>query len=45
MTLGSFWLDVGYGTWASPGPVSRGQFTSVRVVNSDGTVLATAQLP
>jgi len=45
MTLGSFWLDVGYGTWASPGPVSRGQFTSVRVVSSDGTVLATAQLP
>jgi len=45
MTLGSFWLDSGYGTWASPGPVSRGQFTSLRLVSSDGTVLATALLP
>jgi len=44
-TLGSFWLDAGYGAWASPGPVSRGQFTSARLVAADGTVLATASLP
>jgi hypothetical protein len=44
-TLGSFWLDAGYGTWGSPGPVSRGQFASARLVSADGTVLATAQLP
>jgi hypothetical protein len=43
-TIGSFWLDAGYGTWASPGPVSRGQFTSAQVVSADGTVLATARL-
>jgi hypothetical protein len=42
MTLGAFWLDAGYGTWASPGPVSHAQFTSVRLVRTDGTVLATA---
>jgi methionine-rich copper-binding protein CopC len=44
MTLGSFWLDAGYGTWASPDPVSYAQFTSVRLVRTDGTVLATASL-
>jgi hypothetical protein len=43
-TIGSFWLDAGYGTWASPGPVSHGQFTNARVVSADGTVLATARL-
>jgi hypothetical protein len=43
-TLGSFWVDAGYGTWASPGPVSHGQFTSARLVSRDGTVLATASL-
>jgi hypothetical protein len=45
MTLGSFWLDAGYGTWGSPGPVSRGQFTGARLLSTDGTVLATASLP
>jgi hypothetical protein len=45
MTLGSFWLDAGYGTWASPGSVGHAQFTSVRLVRTDGTVLATASLP
>jgi len=45
MTLGSFGLDAGYGAWASPGPVSHGQFTSVRLVAADGTVLASASLP
>jgi len=44
-TLGSFWLDAGYGAWASPGPLSHGQFTSARLVAADGTVLATASLP
>ena len=45
ITLGSFWLDAGYGTWGSPGPVSDGQFTSARLVSTDGTVLATASFP
>jgi hypothetical protein len=45
MTLGSFWLDGGYGAWESPGPVSDGQFTSARLVAAGGTVLATASLP
>ena len=45
VTLGSFWLDGGYGAWASPGPVSDGQFTSARLLAADGTVLATASLP
>jgi len=44
-TLGSFWLDAGYGAWASPGPVSHGQFTGARLVSADGTVLATASFP
>jgi hypothetical protein len=43
-TLGSFRLDAGYGAWASPGPVSPDQFTTVRLVRTDGTVLATASL-
>jgi hypothetical protein len=45
VTLGSFWLDGGYGAWGSPGPVSDGQFTSARLVSTDGTVLATASFP
>jgi hypothetical protein len=45
MTLGSFWLDDGYGAWGSPAPVSDGQFTSARLVAADGTILATAALP
>ncbi|HEX3513509.1 MAG TPA: hypothetical protein VHT26_05865 [Trebonia sp.] len=44
-TLGSFWLDAGYGSWVSPGPVGHGQFTSARLVSADGTVLATASFP
>jgi hypothetical protein len=44
-TLGSFWVDAGYGAWASPGPVSHDQFTGARLVSADGTVLATASFP
>jgi len=44
-TLGTFWVDAGYGAWASPGPVSHGQFTGARLVSADGTVLATASFP
>ena len=45
VTLGSFWLDAGYGTWGSPGPVGHGQFTGARLVSADGTILATARFP
>lgn len=45
VTLGSFWLDAGYGTWASPGPLSHGQFTGARLVSTDGIILATARFP
>jgi hypothetical protein len=45
VTLGSFWLDGGYGAWGSPVPAGDGQFTSARLVAADGTVLATASLP
>jgi hypothetical protein len=45
LTLGSFWLDAGYGAWGSPGPVSHGQFTGARLVSADGTILATARFP
>ncbi len=44
-TLGTFWVDAGYGAWASPGPVTHGQFTGARLVSADGTVLATASFP
>jgi hypothetical protein len=44
-TLGSFWLDAGYGTWGSPGPVNHGPFTGARLVSTDGTILATARFP
>jgi hypothetical protein len=43
--LGSFWVEAGYGAWASPCPVSHGQFTGARLVSADGTVLATASFP
>jgi hypothetical protein len=45
MTLGSFWLDAGYGTWGSPDPVNHGQFTGVRLISTNGTVVATASFP
>jgi hypothetical protein len=45
VTLGSFGLDAGYGTWASPGPVSHGQFTGARLVSTGGIILATARFP
>ena len=45
MTLGSFWLDGGYGAWGSCSTVGDGQFTSARLVAVDGTVPATASLP
>jgi hypothetical protein len=38
--LGSFWLNAGYGTWESPGPVGHGQFGGARLVSADGTILA-----
>jgi hypothetical protein len=44
-TLGTFWVDAGYGAWASPGPVTDDLFTGARLVSVDGTVLATASFP
>jgi hypothetical protein len=45
VTLGSFRLDAGYGTWASSGPVGHGQFTGARLVSADGIILASARFP
>jgi drug/metabolite transporter (DMT)-like permease len=45
VTVGSFRLTGGYGSWVSPAPVGQGPFTSVRLVSADGGVLATASFP
>jgi hypothetical protein len=45
MTVGSFRLTYGYGSWGSPDTVSRGDLAGVRLIAANGTVLATATLP
>jgi hypothetical protein len=45
VTLGSFWLDAGYGAWGSSDLVSHGQFTGARLVSPNGAILATASFP
>ena len=42
VTIGSFQLDGGYGSWGSPDPLDAGSVTGARLVSIDGTVLATA---
>jgi hypothetical protein len=45
VTLGSFWLDAGYGAWGGADLVSHGQFTGARLVSPNGAILATASFP
>ena len=45
VTLGSFWLDAGYGSWGSSDLAGRGQFTGARLVSPKGAILATASFP
>lgn len=45
MTVGSFRLAYGYGSWGSPDTVSHGTLAGARLVAANGTVLATATLP
>jgi hypothetical protein len=42
ITLGSFWLANGYGTWGSPAPGNVTGLSGARLVSAAGTVLATA---
>ncbi|HEY2520089.1 MAG TPA: hypothetical protein VGJ19_08265 [Streptosporangiaceae bacterium] len=42
ITIGSFKLDGGYGTWGSPDPVGAGDVTGARMMSMNGKVLATA---
>jgi hypothetical protein len=44
MTLGTFRLAGGYGSWGGPAPRDHGPFTGARLIAADGTVLATARL-
>jgi hypothetical protein len=44
-TVGSFRLAGGYGSWASPAGAIHGTLTGARLVDANGTVLATATLP
>jgi len=41
-TLGAFRLADGYGAWGSADPVDNGPLTGARLIDSTGTVLATA---
>jgi anti-sigma-K factor RskA len=45
VTVGSFRLRGGYGSWGGPVPANAGSLTGARLVGSDGTVLATASFP
>jgi hypothetical protein len=42
ITVGSFSLDGGYGSWGSPDPLASGSVTGARLISLNGTVLATA---
>ena len=42
ITVGSFHLDGGYGSWGSPDPLEVGSVTGARLISLNGTVLATA---
>lgn len=42
ITLGSFWLANGHGTWGSPAPGNVTGLSGARLVSAAGTVLATA---
>ena len=42
VTVGSFHLDGGYGSWGSPDPIDAASVTGARLTSLNGTVLATA---
>jgi hypothetical protein len=42
ITVGSFQLASGYGSWGSPEPDQAADITSVRLKSLDGTIVATA---
>ncbi len=42
VTVGSFNIDGGYGSWGSPDPLASGSVTGARLISLNGTVLATA---
>lgn len=41
-TVGTFWLDNGYGSWGAAVPAGTGLVTGARLLSAEGTVLATA---
>ncbi len=41
-TVGAFWMDNGYGSWGSAVPAGTGPLSGARLLDADGTVLATA---
>jgi len=45
ITLGTFDLNNGYGTWGTPSPVDPATVASARVIARDGALLATATFP
>ena len=45
VTVGSFHLDGGYGSWGSPDPIEAASVTGARLTSLNGTVLATASFP
>jgi len=42
VTVGSFALDGGYGSWGSPAPPGPGTVTGAWLIGLNGTVVATA---
>ena len=42
ITIGSFWLTDGYGSWGSPEPDRPAAVTSARLITTGGRILATA---
>jgi hypothetical protein len=45
VTIGTFWLSHGYGSWGSPLPATVDRVRRATVVSTNGTVLAAARLP
>lgn len=42
VTVGSFWLASGYGSWAGPDPGTHAAVTGARLLSANGAVIATA---
>jgi len=45
ITVGSFRLADGYGSWGSPDPADHGALSGARLLTANGAVLATASFP